>query len=173
MSEPTQATSSIKTRIDEDRIAGLAWDLPGKPVNVWTEETIADFTAAVDEVVADEDVVGVIVASGKKGFHAGAELELALRFAELEPAALFERIMKVHRVFRKMETGGTPFAAAIMRRQWRSWSCSHTKPGSPVQQPDRGIDLVDGPVPKELAACLRAALPELAGPISASKFGDG
>ena len=103
----------LEVQHDRDGIAILTWDLPDKPVNVWTEESTEAFSVRIDSLIADDDVKGVVLASGKSVFHVGAELEMALTLGGLPPQQLFERIMRMHAIFRKIETGGTPFAAAI------------------------------------------------------------
>lgn len=98
---------------DADGIATLRWDQPDSAVNVWTEESIDAFEAAVSALIDDSAVRGVVVASGKSTFHVGADLDMAGRLGSLTPEMLFDRIMRMHALFRRIETGGTPFAAAI------------------------------------------------------------
>ncbi len=103
----------FKIELDDEGLATLTWDLRGKAVNVWTEGSIEAFWKAVDRLIDDPAVKGVVIASAKDSFHVGAELEMALRLGALPAEDLFRRIMAMHRLFRRMETGGTPFVAAI------------------------------------------------------------
>jgi len=98
---------------NEDGIATLRWDQPDSAVNVWTEESIDAFEAIIAQLIDDAAVKGVVVASAKSTFHVGADLEMAGRLGSLPPEMLFDRIMRMHALFRRIETGGTPFAAAI------------------------------------------------------------
>lgn len=106
-------TDMIQTEVDQDGLATLVWDMPGSAVNIWTEASTEYFRSAVEALIADPAVKGVIIASGKDTFHAGADLSMILGLRTLPADQLFARMMDVHQLFRRMETGGTPFAAAI------------------------------------------------------------
>jgi 3-hydroxyacyl-CoA dehydrogenase/enoyl-CoA hydratase/3-hydroxybutyryl-CoA epimerase len=114
------------TDIDADGIASIAWDLPGKSLNVLTEAGIAELDAAVDAALADQGVTGIVITSGKPDFAAGMDLTVLASMkqrAGAEPArGLFEGVMAVHRLLRKIERagmdpktlkGGKPVACAL------------------------------------------------------------
>lgn len=103
----------FEIQVDDEGLATLTWDVPGSAVNVWTEKSIEGFAEAAGRLIDDTAIKGVVIASAKESFHAGADLEMALRLGTLPPQELFDRIIAVHRLFRRLETGGTPFAAAI------------------------------------------------------------
>ncbi|MEO7151580.1 MAG: 3-hydroxyacyl-CoA dehydrogenase, partial [Burkholderiaceae bacterium] len=70
------ALQTIRYALDADGIATLTLDAPGAAVNTMTAQWQADWTAAVAAVVADKDRVrGVLLASAKPTFFAGAELK--------------------------------------------------------------------------------------------------
>jgi 3-hydroxyacyl-CoA dehydrogenase/enoyl-CoA hydratase/3-hydroxybutyryl-CoA epimerase len=96
---------------DADGVATLTWDLPGRPVNLVNAESIASFDAAVRRAVDDPDAKGVVVASAKGDFIAGADLEFLLE--ERDPAQGFAGVEAFHALTRLMETCGKPFVAAI------------------------------------------------------------
>jgi len=108
-------SKTLKIDIDNDGIAVLTIDVPGKPMNVMAPDFNQDFTAAIEQLAGDDAVKGVIVTSGKKDFMAGADLKWLL--GELSNGApaeeVFERHFTVNRMLRRMETCGKPFVAAI------------------------------------------------------------
>ena len=64
------------TATDADGIATITWDLPGKSMNVLTEEGIAELDAAVDAALADPAVKGLVITSAKPDFAAGMDLNV-------------------------------------------------------------------------------------------------
>ncbi len=101
----------IDFEVDGDGIAVITWNMAKKPMNVLNEESIGAFFAAVEKAVADDAVKGVVVASAKKDFVAGADLDSI--FDVTDPAALFPRHMEMQNRFRGIEKAGKPFVAAI------------------------------------------------------------
>jgi 3-hydroxyacyl-CoA dehydrogenase/enoyl-CoA hydratase/3-hydroxybutyryl-CoA epimerase len=111
--------------VDSDGIALATWNMPGRSMNVWTEEAIGEFAAIVERFVADAAIKGLVIASGKDTFCAGADLGmLAAMRARFEEARarqgeagaqqmLFEAVGVLGAVFRKMETAKKPVVAAI------------------------------------------------------------
>ncbi|MEQ8695188.1 MAG: 3-hydroxyacyl-CoA dehydrogenase NAD-binding domain-containing protein, partial [Bauldia litoralis] len=94
-----------------DGVAVLTWNIEGRPVNVMNEETVATFGAAVERALADATVKGVVVASAKDDFVAGADVEKFLEDRSLDEIIALSVTMM--RITRAMETGGKPFCAAI------------------------------------------------------------
>src|SRR5271156_5142532 len=94
-------------------------------MNVLTPEVIAEIREIVDHIASDATIKGAVVTSGKDGFSSGADLtmlqasgrEYARRVkVDGEEAAMrffYERARQLSLVFRKLETSGKPFAAAI------------------------------------------------------------
>ncbi|NPT53191.1 3-hydroxyacyl-CoA dehydrogenase NAD-binding domain-containing protein [Paraburkholderia elongata] len=102
----------IQTSLDPNTgIATLTWDVAGSPVNVKNRATIAAFVEAVDAVIADEKVTGIIVTSAKKDFISGGDLD-ELRAARTPEAAL-ELVRGIGICLRRLETCGKPVVAAI------------------------------------------------------------
>ena len=111
---------------DADGVAFLTWDVPGKSMNVMSFEALAELEAGIDKALADTAVKGVVITSGKKDFAGGMDLNILAKMREDagdEPArGLFEGIMKMHALLRKIERagmdpktlkGGKPVAAAL------------------------------------------------------------
>ena len=68
--------NTIRYELGDDGIATITHDAPGAPVNTMTEQWQADLAEAVSRVEADKErIKGVLVASAKKTFFAGAQLE--------------------------------------------------------------------------------------------------
>ncbi len=98
------------TDIDGDGVATIAWDLPGKSMNVLTEDGIRELDAAVDAVLADASVRGVVITSAKPDFAGGMDLNVLARMKEnagADPArGLFDGVMVLHHLLRKIERAG-------------------------------------------------------------------
>jgi 3-hydroxyacyl-CoA dehydrogenase/enoyl-CoA hydratase/3-hydroxybutyryl-CoA epimerase len=98
------------TDIDADGIATIAWDLPGKSMNVLTDEGIADLDAAVTAALADPAVRGIVITSAKPDFAAGMDLNVLAsmkeRAGDTPAAGIFDGIMAMHRLLRKIERAG-------------------------------------------------------------------
>src|SRR5499427_5415659 len=117
--------TNFKLAIDSDGIALLTWDVPDRSMNVITLQGIEELSAIVEELAADAAIRGVVVTSAKEAFCAGADLtlleSLARTFATLtreqgeEQAAvrLFEESRKLSLLYRRLETSGKPWVAAI------------------------------------------------------------
>ena len=70
------------TEIDADGVATIAWDLPGRSMNVLTDEGIAELDAAMDAALADPAVKGIVITSGKPDFAGGMDLNLLAKMKE-------------------------------------------------------------------------------------------
>jgi 3-hydroxyacyl-CoA dehydrogenase/enoyl-CoA hydratase/3-hydroxybutyryl-CoA epimerase len=101
----------IKLEIDQDRIAHVIWDNPDGPVNVKSAPAIAAFVSAVDRVIADPQVVGVLIRSAKRDFVAGGDVREL--YAVATPAQAIDKVASVGECLRRMERSGKPFVAVI------------------------------------------------------------
>jgi len=108
--------------VDEDGIATIAWDSPGRSMNVLTASTIADLGLVGERLASDSALKGLVITSAKtNGFCAGAALDemestaSGRRTASPEEAAAarFNGVMRFHRVLRRLETCGKPVVAAM------------------------------------------------------------
>lgn len=101
----------IDYNVDSDGIATITWNVVNRPMNVMNADSNAAFAAAVKKAVADANVRGVIVASARKEFIAGADLAIILAVETVEESmALTDQIS---RLLRDIELSGKPFVAAI------------------------------------------------------------
>ena len=118
-------TQNFRFDLDADGVALITWDMPGRAMNVLTPEAIEDLNGLVDKVAADAAIKGAVVTSGKATFSGGADLTmlqgLAQEYARVakaegEEAAMrvfFDRVRQLSLIYRKLESCGKPFAAAI------------------------------------------------------------
>jgi 3-hydroxyacyl-CoA dehydrogenase/enoyl-CoA hydratase/3-hydroxybutyryl-CoA epimerase len=101
----------FSTDVDADGVATITWDLPGRSMNVLTEEGIAELDAAVDAALGDPAVKGIVIASGKPDFAGGMDLNVLAGMkakAGADPArGLFEGVMALHGLLRKIERAWT------------------------------------------------------------------
>jgi 3-hydroxyacyl-CoA dehydrogenase/enoyl-CoA hydratase/3-hydroxybutyryl-CoA epimerase len=116
----TNATvSSVRYDVDTDGICALTIDVPGAPVNTFGAALINDLTAAIERVAADQSARGILLASGKDGFLAGADLKEINtgrggdETAPLTVAEQIDRSMTLSRMLRRLETLGKPVAVVI------------------------------------------------------------
>lgn len=103
---------AITTSKDQDNIVTITMDLPGKPMNVLNDELMVPMAEAIDGIMADLDnVSGIILASGKKDFIAGADIEMLLSLDSSQ--AVFDMVEGMKAMLRKLETCGKPVVAAM------------------------------------------------------------
>ena len=107
--------NTIKYAVDQDGIALLTIDLPGMPMNVLTPELMADLATLVERAATDDSVKGIVLASAKKAFIAGADIKDMVTAYDrgITPKQAFDFSYGLNQTLRKMETCGKPVAAAI------------------------------------------------------------
>ncbi|HLA33411.1 MAG TPA: 3-hydroxyacyl-CoA dehydrogenase NAD-binding domain-containing protein [Rhodocyclaceae bacterium] len=101
----------INYSIDAEGIATLEWDLPGRSQNVMNNASMKSFVEHAERALADPAVKGILVASAKKDFIAGGDLEELL--ADSDVVKVVAGIEWWHAKMRAMETHGKPVAAAL------------------------------------------------------------
>jgi 3-hydroxyacyl-CoA dehydrogenase/enoyl-CoA hydratase/3-hydroxybutyryl-CoA epimerase len=107
--------NTIQYAVDQDGIAILTFDLPGKSMNVLTPEIMQDLDTLVGKAAGDDAVKGLVLTSAKKAFIAGADIKDMVtaydRGVTHKEAAEFSA--ELNRTLRALETCGKPVAAAI------------------------------------------------------------
>src|SRR6478609_8374451 len=110
---------------DADGIALVTWDAPGRSMNVIDLKVMEELSAIVENVAADAAIKGAVITSGKESFCAGADLTMLEMFSrsftdmvhargeEAANATLFEESRKLSVLYRRLETSGKPWVAAI------------------------------------------------------------
>ena len=141
----------FETSIDSDGIAVIAWNIPDRPVNVMNEVTMDGFRAEVERVIADDAVKGVVIASAKDDFIAGADIDGFLE--DLSVEALLPQFLMFDRIGRTMETCGKPFVAAInghaLGGGYETALCCHYRiaadnPKARIGLPEIGLGVLPG-----------------------------
>jgi len=94
-----------------DGVRAIVLDRPDSPHNFMNSEVVQELHDAVRQLAADEDVVGVVVASAKKSFLVGGDLKELKALKTPEDAAAV--IAEVQACMRDMERAPKPFVAAI------------------------------------------------------------
>ena len=119
------ANDNFKFDVDADGIALITWDMPGRSMNVIDLSVIEELSKIVEQVASDAAIKGAVITSGKDTFCAGADLTLVESLTRMfdgiakkdgeEAAAtlLFNESRKLSQLYRRIETCGKPFAAAI------------------------------------------------------------
>ncbi|MBB6413651.1 3-hydroxyacyl-CoA dehydrogenase NAD-binding domain-containing protein [Mesorhizobium sangaii] len=109
---------------DADGIALVTWDMPGRSMNVFTEEAMRELNAIVDTVAGDAAIKGAVITSGKDTFSGGADITMLQKMlttfatekdkdVEKATKALFDNAGTMTGLFRKLETSGKPWVSAI------------------------------------------------------------
>jgi len=97
-----------------DGIATLTFDEPGSPVNTMCADWQRDLTEATAQVVRDKaGIRGIVLASAKSTFFAGADLKGTMRLQPSDAPAVFAEIEQTKKNFRTLETLGVPVVSCI------------------------------------------------------------
>jgi 3-hydroxyacyl-CoA dehydrogenase/enoyl-CoA hydratase/3-hydroxybutyryl-CoA epimerase len=117
--------TNFRFETDADGIATLTWDMPERSMNVITPQVMEELNQVVDKVASDEAIKGCVIVSGKESFSGGADLTMLQGLRDLyvglakeqgEQIAMqrfFDESRKLSQLYRKLETCGKPFAAAV------------------------------------------------------------
>src|SRR5690348_9336144 len=117
--------ANFKFDLDGDGIALITWDTPGKSMNVIDFALVDELETLVEKVATDAAIKGAVITSAKDAFGGGADLTMlekqrqdydaVLKQKGEEAAAtlVFERSRKLSLVYRRLETSGKPFVAAL------------------------------------------------------------
>ncbi len=104
--------SAFTLEVGEDGLATLVFDLPGKKVNIFSEEVLNDLEKTIPELAAHDDIACLVLISGKPGsFVAGADVNMIAEVTD--PARAEEGSVLGHRIFAAWEALPFPTVAAI------------------------------------------------------------
>jgi 3-hydroxyacyl-CoA dehydrogenase/enoyl-CoA hydratase/3-hydroxybutyryl-CoA epimerase len=115
----------FKLDTDADGIALVTWDSPGRSTNVIDLRVMEELSQVVEKVASDTAIKGAVITSGKDAFCVGADLTmlemLSREFAdaareqgeELGVHRLYEESRRLSQLYRRLETSGKPWVAAI------------------------------------------------------------
>jgi 3-hydroxyacyl-CoA dehydrogenase / enoyl-CoA hydratase / 3-hydroxybutyryl-CoA epimerase len=97
-----------------DGIATLTFDEPNSPVNTMCLAWQADLSAATAQLVADKDrIKGIVLASNKTTFFAGADLKAVMRLQASDAQRCYAEVQTVKKNFRTLETLGKPVVTCL------------------------------------------------------------
>ncbi|MBL8378418.1 MAG: enoyl-CoA hydratase/isomerase family protein [Burkholderiales bacterium] len=103
----------IRSDLDADGVLTLTFDAPGAPVNTMTQAWNEAMHAAIERAASDAAVKGVILASAKKTFFAGAELKDVIKLTPADAPRMFDEIQATKKMFRRLQTCGKPVVALL------------------------------------------------------------
>ncbi len=111
MADRSQPPVRIEPPIDG--IATLVWNVAGQPMNVFDEAATLAFLDAVERLLADPAITGVVIASERPEFHVGADIKLLQTLFDAPAADVHRNVTRVTAALRAIETSGKTFVAAI------------------------------------------------------------
>jgi 3-hydroxyacyl-CoA dehydrogenase/enoyl-CoA hydratase/3-hydroxybutyryl-CoA epimerase len=98
----------------QDGVATITFDEQGSPVNTMCQDWQHDLTEVTALVLADRDKLqGIVLASGKSTFFAGADLKATMRLTAADAPTVFREIEQTKKNFRTLETLGIPVVSCI------------------------------------------------------------
>ena len=104
---------TIQYALDEG-IATITFDEPGSPVNTMCQDWQHDLTAVTAQVVQEKDAIkGIVLASAKTTFFAGADLKGTMRLQASDAPQVFRQIEQTKKNFRTLETLGKPVVTCL------------------------------------------------------------
>ena len=98
--------------IDAQGIAVLTWNDPNGPVNSLAQSAVVALGQAMDELLANNAVKGIVLTSGKDDFVVGANLK-EIQTMPQDAATIMAFVRALHQILRKVEQGGKPVVAAM------------------------------------------------------------
>ena len=114
MTEMLNMGKTIRYELSAGGIATITFDEPGSPVNTMTLAWQNDLADAADMLDRDKaQIKGVLLASAKTTFFAGADLKGVLKLTADDAKTGFKRIEAMKRSFRRIETLGRPVVALL------------------------------------------------------------
>lgn len=98
--------------VDEDGVATVLFDTPGKRVNVWSSETLDELDQVLTELAGRGDLAGIVFRSAKPdAFVAGADLDMLASIRSGEEARAISR--RGQAGFQRVADLAVPTVAAI------------------------------------------------------------
>ncbi len=105
---------TLRYELAADGILTITFDAPGASVNTMTPAWQRELAAAAAQAVADKERIrGVLLASAKTTFFAGAALKNVLTLEQKDAGAGFAEIRALTASYRALETLGRPVVALL------------------------------------------------------------
>jgi 3-hydroxyacyl-CoA dehydrogenase/enoyl-CoA hydratase/3-hydroxybutyryl-CoA epimerase len=97
-----------------DGIATITFDEPNSPVNTMCLQWQEDMTEVTAQIVKDKEAIkGILLASNKSTFFAGADLKATMRLTAADAPAAYIGIERLKKNFRTIETMGKPVVSLL------------------------------------------------------------
>jgi 3-hydroxyacyl-CoA dehydrogenase/enoyl-CoA hydratase/3-hydroxybutyryl-CoA epimerase len=110
----TENQSAIRWDKDADGIVTLTIDDPTANANTMNELFGTSMLEAVARLEAEkDDITGVVIASGKKTFFAGGNLNDLLAVTKDQAGEIYQKSQDIKSLLRRLETLGKPVVSAI------------------------------------------------------------
>lgn len=107
---------NIRLELLDDGVGIAYMDMPGRPFNIFSEEMMDDCDELIDRVL-EQKLSGLVLASAKGSFAAGADLGMIQDFANMrfhaDDATMKNRFSRLGRIFRRLEQLPVPTVAAV------------------------------------------------------------
>ncbi len=98
----------------QDGVATITFDEAGSPVNTMCLQWQDDMDEVSAQVLKDKDAIkGILLASAKSTFFAGADLKGTMRLKPSDAGQIFTEIERVKKNFRTIETLGKPVVSLL------------------------------------------------------------
>jgi 3-hydroxyacyl-CoA dehydrogenase / enoyl-CoA hydratase / 3-hydroxybutyryl-CoA epimerase len=91
----------------------ITWLDHDHPLNVISEAALQGLEAALEQLLGDEAVRGIVIHSGRQEFVVGADISTLVKLRELPAGEAFAQTQRLSLLLRRMETQGKPVVAAI------------------------------------------------------------
>ncbi len=112
--EPVHNTMKTIRYALADGIATITFDEAGSPVNTMCQQWQSDLTAVTQQVLQDKAAIrGIVLASAKSTFFAGADLKATMRLQASDAPKVFQEVEQTKKNFRTLETLGKPVVSCI------------------------------------------------------------
>lgn len=98
--------------VGEDGIGIFTINQVNNPTNLFSSAFINAYLEVAQQAIADDNIAGVIVTSGRSMFMPGADLRELNKMGG-DPGGQLQGMLEMHTAFRAIETSGKPFVAAI------------------------------------------------------------
>ncbi|MCP5206591.1 MAG: enoyl-CoA hydratase/isomerase family protein [Hahellaceae bacterium] len=107
--------TAITYKKDQDNIVTLTMDMPNQSANTMNEDFREAFTTCIEKLETEkQEIAGVIIASAKKTFFAGGDLNELIKVTRQEADAFQQMLRsKITGPLRRLETLGKPVVAVI------------------------------------------------------------
>lgn len=110
MSEQVTA-KNWQLSVDSDHIVWLYFDKPNSSTNTLDQQSLSELEVVIESLIGKTEYKGLVIASKKKGFIAGADINMFLSLRQQQ--ASFQFLRDVQMIYEKLENLTIPTVALI------------------------------------------------------------